>query len=210
MPCFCSDAYNSGSLVRFTCGHVVHAYCATRHIQERLQVEGGRPSCPMCNIPGEAQGPAFLHIDETDAEHFLINNPHIFQELVNRNRAILQLQQVQRMEDCVHDLERATQTMQSALNQMQNERANNNNDNRPRNNNAPIFYEIPLYGLIMRVDNDTISFRRIQREILLAEDNDDESESDSDDEPELFEFENLALVMRIDAENITFSRVRHH
>lgn len=69
MPCFCLGAYNSNNTVRFVCGHIVHAECASRHIAVRLGNESD-PSCPMCNNPGEAQGPAILDIGEEDVEQF--------------------------------------------------------------------------------------------------------------------------------------------
>lgn len=43
----------------------------------------------MCNTPGEATGRVFLDLNEIDIEHYLINNPAIFADIVNRNQNIL-------------------------------------------------------------------------------------------------------------------------
>lgn len=36
MPCFCAEAYNTNDLVTFSCGHMVHSFCASEHIAHRL------------------------------------------------------------------------------------------------------------------------------------------------------------------------------
>lgn len=46
-------------------------------------------SCPVCNSPGEASGRVYLDLDISDIEYFLVNNPRIFNDLVNRLQNIL-------------------------------------------------------------------------------------------------------------------------
>lgn len=198
MPCLiCFDAYNGGNhggnLARFACGHIMHADCANQHIVWRFQI-GGIPSCPVCNTMGLVQGPAFLNIDEEDVQHFLINNPRVFHDLVNRNRALLLQQQIRITAQRVNALQHGAQ--------LQNGQANNNGDAHTQS------YEIPHYNLGMRIDNNGIFFSPMAPENLEEDDEESESEDD-DDEPDVFVLGNLALVMQIDADNIIFTRIQN-
>lgn len=36
MPCFCAYPYSTDAVVAFACGHLVHSFCASTHIANRL------------------------------------------------------------------------------------------------------------------------------------------------------------------------------
>lgn len=143
----------------------------------------------------------------------MINNPQFFQDLVNRNPAILQQQQVRSVAECVNDLQRAVQTMQNTINELRNPHVNNridNNDNDGHDHNTRRF-EIPLFGLDLQIDANRISFNQIQPENLFNDENEDANNQEDDveideDVPDILVLEDFGLVMRVDANNITFSR----
>lgn len=120
-----------------------------------------RPSCPVCNSLFRRRYRIFLNIGEEDVEQFLLTNPRIFANLVERNQHILNEHQQQRQQSQQQQEQQQQQNQEDQHNE-----ENGNNANRHGNSDdedSEDILAIPHLGLCMRVDQHGISFRPLRQ-----------------------------------------------
>lgn len=198
MPCVCFGAYAEQDLLIFNCGHVAHQLCTDRHVAYRIS-NGLEASCPVCNAPGEPRGHVYLNIDETDVEHFGVNNRQIFEEIANRNNIVTHHAEIMRMANA---MQLSAENIRRDLQQFE---LNNRED---ADTIADTFI-LPQLGMRATVNaNGVLLSNYVPDANDGQQSSDDENEDeDSDDyEADVLNIIDMGLDMRVSAESIVFRR----
>lgn len=142
----------------------------------------------MCNAPGEACGRIFLNFDATDVEHYLVNNPHVFNNLVNRHQNILVQQN-------------------NAENSIADESAQDEDED---GRTSGFSYAITRLNLGMHIRPEGILFSRIDDADRADQSNIDDIDEDSGDDSsgeQVFRFPHVGIGMRFNANGISIARL---
>lgn len=140
----------------------------------------------MCNLPGEACGRVFLNLDAIDIEHFLVNNPRVFADLVSRHRNVLELagnnENDGEDEGQRYSISRMNLAMRINSDGILLSRLNNNDDNDDNDDGSDSSgYEtinIPNVGVGMHFTANNILIDRLAGS-NHQEDNEDDGENDT-------------------------------
>lgn len=165
-------------------------------------------TCPHCNSEAQVRGRIYLNIDEEDVEYFLVNNPRIFADLVNRHQNILHPEEARRQNptllQCANDMRETINTMEHVIQQFADHAPPNRRNN--DNNYNSDYFELPRLGLNMRVDQRGMLFSLLPPDSDI-EDNNNNNEDDNNNHEDVFEIPTLGLSMNVNARAMTFARI---
>lgn len=134
----------------------------------------------QCNAIVPERGPVFFDFDEIDAENFLVNNPQIFINMVERYENVLQptvvVENIQNLNQIFDEIRQNAGALQQQLQQQFND------DNQLDNNNAA------------DIEAD-----------MAVDDSDHDSDVSMEDDADHFEIPHLGLNLLVDRNRIRLS-----
>lgn len=171
-------------------------------------------SCPICNSRVEMQRRRriFLNIDVEDVEHFLVNHPQIFADLVERHQDILDqpdqrnqmlIRSLDEMRTTIERMAQPDQRNQMLIRSVDEMRTTIERMNHRLFRTNARRLEIPHFNLAMRVDDEGMLFAPLQ----ANSDDDENVENYDNDAEDVLELPTLRLGMHVNQHSITFSKL---